>query len=207
MSSPERSTGPPWTADAPARVTFARRAYPRGATPLEEEALVTISYRFSAALATVALAAGAGVASADSGDSGDGGRSDVLRSSVFGSTPRPVGPVLFGVNPGGAPWVIGKGEARVRRGGRVEVRVRGLVIPTAPQNGTNPLSGIAATVYCGGTAVGTTRAVPFSPAGDARIEDRLSAKLPEPCLVPAVLLNPAPNGVVNTAAYIAATGE
>jgi hypothetical protein len=165
---------------------------------------VTIPYRLTAALATLALAAGGSAAFADSGS---GGGNDVLRSGVFGSTPRPVGPVLFGVNPGGAPWVIDKGEARVRRNGRVEVRVEGLVIPTAPQNGTNPLSGIAATVYCGGTAVGTTRAVPFSPAGDARIEDTLSAKLPDPCLVPAVLLNPAPSGVVNTTAYIAATGE
>ena len=37
-------------------------------------------------------------------------------------------------------------------------------------------------------------------------EARVAKKLPSPCLVPAVLLNPAPNGAVNTAAYIAATG-
>jgi hypothetical protein len=103
-------------------------------------------------------------------------------------------------------WVVDRGEARVRRNGRVRVRVEGLVIPTPPQNGTNPLSNIAASVYCGGTLVDTTAAVPFSPAGDARIEATLKAALPSPCLTPAVLLNPAPNGAVNAAVYIAATG-
>jgi hypothetical protein len=69
------------------------------------------------------------------------------------------------------------------------------------------VSNLAATVYCGGTAVGTTSAVPFSRDGDARIDETLPTALPKPCLVPAVLINPAPNGVVSTAAYIAATGK
>jgi hypothetical protein len=191
---------------------------------------LTLSYRFTAALATVALAVGASTAFADGGHGSDdhgngdnhgqgddhGGRQNdqhkaahhdnatVLRADLFGS--QPAGPVLFGVKPGGAPWVIREGSARVRRNGRVTVRVEGLVIPTAPQNGTNPLSNIAATVYCGGAAVGTTKAAAFSTAGDARIDDTLATPLPSPCLAPAVLLNPAPAGVVSTAAYIAASG-
>jgi hypothetical protein len=178
----------------------------------QEEIPLTRSYRFAAALATGALALGGTTAFAEHGDHGHhhgqkndrhGGR--VLRARVFPSS-QPTGPVLFGVKPGGAPWVIDKGKAKVRRDGRVKVRVRGLVIPTAPQNGTNPLSNIAATVYCGGTAVGTTSAVPFSTDGDARIDETLATALPRPCLVPAVLLNPAPGGVVNTGTYIAATG-
>jgi len=132
---------------------------------------------------------------------------DVLRSDLFGSQVAPTGPVLFGVNPGGAPWVIARGEARVRRNGRVKVRVEGLVIPTPPSNGTNPLSNIAASVYCGGTLVATTDPVPFSPAGDARIDATLKAAVPSPCLAPAVLLNPAPGGVVAARTYIAASGE
>jgi hypothetical protein len=160
--------------------------------------------KLTAALATVALAAGAGTAFADGGH--DHGRNDdnhndnakVLKSDVFGSLPD--GPVLFGVKPGGAPWVIGKGEAKARRDGTVEVEVEGLVIPTAPQNGTNPVNGIAATVYCGGTAVGSTKAYAFSADGDAKFEARVAKKLPSPCLAPAVLLNPAPNGAVNAAA-------
>jgi hypothetical protein len=164
---------------------------------------VSRPHRFTAALAAVALAAGAGTAFADDhGGDHHGGR--VLESDIFGS--QPTGPTLFGVKPGGAPWVIRRGDAEVRRDGRVEVRVRGLVIPTAPQNGTNPLPGIAATVFCGGTAVGTTETVPFSPAGDARIKDRIAA-LPRPCLAPAVLLNPQIGAAVNPAIYIAATGR
>jgi hypothetical protein len=164
------------------------------------------SHRFAAALAVVALAAGASTAFADHGHNrghhhhhGD----DVLRSELFGSMPG--GPVLFEVNPGGAPWVISDSRAEVRRDGRVEVRVEGLVIPTAPQNGTNPLSHIAATVVCNGKPAGTTAAVPFSTDGDARIDARI-APLPRPCLAPAVLLNPAPNGAVGAGTYIAATG-
>jgi hypothetical protein len=168
--------------------------------------------RLTAVLAAAALVAGTGTALADGGHHGhdqgrdhEHGHAKVLKSDVFGSLPD--GPVLFGVKPGGAPWVIAKGKAEARRDGTVKVDVEGLVIPTAPQNGTNPLNGIAATVYCGGTAVGTTKAYAFSPEGDAKFEARLAKPLPSPCLAPAVLLNPAPNGAVNAAAYIAATGE
>ena len=149
---------------------------------------MTKSYRFAALLATVALALGATTAFAHDGggdnhghgDKGQGHRhgGDVLRSDLFGSQVAPTGPVLFGVNPGDAPWVIARGEARVRRNGRVKVRVEGLVIPTPPSNGTNPLSNIAASVYCGGTLVATTDPVPFSPAGDARID--ATGRGPEP---------------------------
>jgi hypothetical protein len=173
---------------------------------------MTKPYRFTAALATVALALGATTAFADPGGGQNGGNGQqngshgdtVLKSDVFGS--QTTGPVLFGVPPGGAPWDITKGEANVRRNGDVKVSVKGLVIPTPPSNGTNPVQNIAATVYCGGTAVGTTQAVPFSTAGDARIDDTLATPLPSPCLAPVVLLNPAANGVITTTMYIAATG-
>ena len=55
--------------------------------------------------------------------------------------------------------------------------------------------------------VATTDPVPFSPAGDARIDATLKAAVPSPCLAPAVLLNPAPGGVVAAGTYIAASGE
>jgi hypothetical protein len=161
---------------------------------------------FRRRLATVALAVGATSAFADHGSRHGHHHGDrVLKAGLFGS--QIDAPPLFDVNPGGAPWVIDKGAAKVRRDSRVKVRIRGLVIPTAPQNGTNPLSNIAATVYCGGEAVGTTSAAAFSTGGDARIDEKLDKKLPEPCLVPAVLMNPAPGGAINTDVYIAATGE
>ena len=161
--------------------------------------------RLTAALAAVALMAGAGTAFADGGhdarnDNDHHDNAKVLKSDLFGSMVD--GPVLFGVHPGGAPWVISKGEAEARRDGSVKVEVEGLIIPTT---GTNPVNGIAATVYCGGMAVGTTKAYPFSADGDAKFEARVAKSLPSPCLAPAVLLNPAPNGTV-AAAYIAASG-
>jgi hypothetical protein len=169
-------------------------------------------HRLVATLASVALVAGAASAFADDGHHGGDhhGRGDerhggrVIESQLFGS--QVAGPMLFGVKPGGLPWVVSKSRAEVRRDGRVEVRVRGLVVPTPPQNGTNPVSNIAATVFCNGSAVGTTHAVPFSPAGNARIEEKLATALPSPCLAPAVLLNPAPGGTIATGTYIAATG-
>jgi hypothetical protein len=169
----------------------------------------SVTYRSIVALATVALALAVGATTAFAGDGHHGQRSErhggtVLKSEVFGS--QPTGPVLFGVKPGGAPWVIREGDVMVRRDGRVKVRLDGLVIPTPPFNGTNPVPEIAATVYCNGAAVGTTQAVPFSPAGDARVDDALATPLPSPCLAPAVLFNPASAGVVTTTAYIAATG-
>jgi hypothetical protein len=186
---------------------------------------LTFPYRFTAVLATIALAVGGGTAFAHGGHGGGGGDRDhhgrhdgrdndrhggrVLKSDLFGSNPltgNPAGFALFGVNPGGAPWVIDNGEAKVKRDGRVKVEVEGLVIPTPPQSGTNPLSNIAASVFCNGKLVGTTAAVPFSTDGDAEIDATLTTPIPNPCLVPAVLLNPAPGGVVNAATYIAATG-
>jgi hypothetical protein len=160
-----------------------------------------MSPRTAAALAALTLAAGgAGTALADDGHHGDD-HAKVVNSDLFGSMPD--GPAFFEVKPGGAPWVIDKGEAEVRRDGSVKVEVEGLIIPTT---GTNPLNGIAATVFCGGKPVGSTKSYPFSPDGDAKFEARLATRLPSPCLVPAVLLNPAPNGTVNPAAYIAAAG-
>ena len=55
--------------------------------------------------------------------------------------------------------------AKVNRDGRVRVRIEGLVFAERPDVGENTVPQVAATVSCGGTAVGTTKAVPFSPRG------------------------------------------
>src|SRR5689334_15304216 len=123
-----------------------------------------MSLRIVAAVAALVLAAGAGTALADDGQHGDD-NAKVVKSDLFGS--RPDGPVFFGVKPGGAPWVIDKGAAEARRDGSVKVEVEGLIIPTT---GVNPLNGIAATVYCNGSAVGSTKSYPFSPDGNAKFE-------------------------------------
>jgi hypothetical protein len=134
---------------------------------------------------------------------------DLLRAPIAGSltSDKPV----FGVAPGGAPWMIDKGSARVRTDGRLEVRVEGLVIgpnaiPNGPTPGVNPVPHLTASLACNGMVVATTRPVPFSPAGDARI--KADVRIPERCIAPVVMLNPAPptapNG--NPGVFIGITG-
>jgi hypothetical protein len=132
----------------------------------------------------------------------------ILRSALFGSkTTAHGGPTLFGVAPGGIDWVInGKSKAKVSHDGRVRVRIDGLVFAEGPNVGKNTVPQLAATVYCGGTAVGTTKPVAFSPEGDARIDETLATAPPSPCLAPALLINPAPGGTPATGLYIAASG-
>jgi hypothetical protein len=141
-------------------------------------------------------------------DRGRHNRNAILRSALFGSkTTAHGGPTLFGVAPGGVDWVInGPSKAKVSRDGRVRVRIRGLVFAEGPNVGKNTVPQLAATVYCGGTGVGTTAPVAFSLEGDARIDERLATALPSPCLVPALLINPAPAGSAVTGTYIAASG-
>jgi hypothetical protein len=107
-------------------------------------------------------------------------------------------PTLFGAKPGGAPWVISRGKAKLDTRGRLDVVVRGLIIPTT---GVNPVPTLAASVACNGEVVATTATVPFSTTGNARIKAKVA--LPSRCLAPAVLLNP--NGISTT--YIGITGH
>jgi hypothetical protein len=162
-----------------------------------------------ALLATAALAGSGATAVGALGHDGGGARGDhrdhggatVLKTTLAPSVPNDPG--LHGAAAGGAPWVLRRGEARLRRDGRLAVRVRGLVIPGAPGNGTpGPVTTVNASLYCGTdtTAVGTTPSVPISRAGDARMVGQFT--LPAKCLAPVVLVHPNGNG----AAYIAASG-
>ncbi len=157
-----------------------------------------IALTAAVALATVVIAAQPSAASAhDDYDE----PSVVLRSTLVGSTPAPAGPTLFGRTPGTAPWVLDKGRVRVDTAGNFDLRVRGLVIPTPPANGTNPVPTLSASLVCNGAVVATTATVPFDTAGNARINTTVA--VPSPCLAPAVLVHP--NAV--TSVYIAASGS
>jgi hypothetical protein len=95
---------------------------------------------------------------------------------------------------------------RVKSDGSFDLRVKGLVIPGAPGNGTaGPVTTISASLYCGAdlnaTAAGTTQQVPISHSGNARIHDR-SFSVPSTCLAPVILVHP--NGVMSL--YIAVDG-
>jgi hypothetical protein len=111
---------------------------------------------------------------------------------------------IRGVPGGGRPWVIRVGKGELRSDGRVEVKVRGLVLA----NGlTNPIAAFRVVVSClsvdatgaAVTANVSTGAFPATPTGDADIE--AAVNLPAPCYAP-VLFVTSPTG-----AWFAATGR
>jgi hypothetical protein len=162
--------------------------------------LLTLAAAISV-LVLVPTAADAGPGAAGPGPAAAPPRGDLLKSGLVGSTaPTEGGLTLFGVVPGGRTWVIRAGEVRVARDGRLDVHMDGLVIPSAPVNGTNPLASVSATLVCNGVPGTPTPTFPLSPAGDGRI--RADVTVPQPCQAPAVLINP--NGAATT--YIAVNG-
>ena len=135
-----------------------------------------------------------------------GGFGEHNGNTLFDTTLAPTVPAdhaLHGNAAGGAPWVLRFGEARLRQDGRLDVRIRGLVIPPPTGNGTpGPVMNVRAALFCGtaSTAAATTQSVPLSTAGDARIRAFLT--LPAKCLAPALLIQP--NG--SSTVYITANG-
>lgn len=94
-----------------------------------------------------------------------------------------------GIVGGGKPWVIRSGRGEVDGNGDVDVRVKGLVIPVAPFNGTNPVPFFRATVSCltpGGTVNVSTGLFPASSEGDAKIDGHVT--LPATCNDPEVFV-------------------
>ena len=91
---------------------------------------------------------------------------------------------------GGLPWVIASGRGEVDRNGEVTVRVKGLVIPVAPFNGTNPAPTFGAVVSCvtSGHVVVNVSTVQFlaNTAGDSTIDGMVA--LPTPCNHPIVFV-------------------
>ena len=154
---------------------------------------------------TLAAVMGVSLALAAGAFGDGGGRDHGTRLSSTLAPSVPTDPTFHGVAPGGAPWVLRRGEVSIKRH-RLELRVRGLVIPTPPGNGTpGPVNTVSASLYCGAdsntAAADTTGQVPISRGGDARIRDR-SFDVPATCLAPVVLVHP--NG--DTAHYIAVDG-
>ncbi len=129
---------------------------------------------------------------------------ELLKTSLAPSVPATAGgPTLNGIAPGGVPWVLSRGAARLEQSGELRVVVRGLVIP--PPSGMNtpgPMSTVFASLYCDGssTPIGSTPQVPLSSSGDATMTGNVT--VPAKCLAPLVLVHPNGNG----GAYIAASG-
>jgi hypothetical protein len=170
---------------------------------ISRRALVTV---FLAAIAGLSLVLAVGAAGKHPNKAKHGKRhgAPLIKESLAPS--QPTDPTFHGVGPGAAPWVLRRGEVRLKRSGKLNLRVKGLVIPGAPGNGTpGPVNTVSASLYCGAdsstTAADTSQQVPISRKGNARIRDR-SFSVPSTCLAPVILVHP--NG--NTALYIAVDG-
>ncbi len=113
---------------------------------------------------------------------------DVIRADLVPS--QVTFPPINGLVPGSAPWVLDRGEVRVRDDGRMDVRLEGLQIPRPDGTEDNPLTSITAVVYCAGTAVADSGPQPLSvPGGDARFRVT-GLDLPDTCASPSVLISP-----------------
>ena len=119
----------------------------------------------------------------------------LLRADLIGSLTAD--PTLFGVAPGGVDWTVSRSTVTVKTDGRVDARVRKLLVTST---NANPVPQISASLVCNGAVVDTVGPVPFSTSGNARIRDRFT--VPARCLAPAVLLNP----LDRVGTYIAASG-
>ena len=145
------------------------------------------------------------------------GRADdkVLQFDTMAGVMRPytgaANPVR-GVNGGGLPWIIRAGKGEMTADGRIELKVRGLVLADDPavlpssRRLTNPIPNLRAVVSClsvdaNGAPVTvnvTTGDFPATATGDAEIE--AAVDLPSPCIAPIVFVT-SPGG-----AWFAATG-
>jgi hypothetical protein len=158
----------------------------------------------AAALTVLALAVGAAAKSDHGKRHGRHHSSPVLKASLAPSLPAD--PAFHGVAAGGAPWVLKRGAVEIKKSDRIDLSVKGLVIPNPPGDGTpGPVNTISASLYCGAdsdaTAADTTASTPIDTRGNARIKDR-SFATPDTCLAPVILVHP--NG--DNAHYIAVEG-
>jgi hypothetical protein len=129
----------------------------------------------------------------------DGGGRSVLRSELVGSMPAPASPLIAGVEPGNAPWVNGPSRVRVTRDGRIQVKIRGLVIRPPVGTGVNPVASVVATLVCGDAVQVSTAPFALDSAADGSTKQVID--VPRACADPTALIQPAANRTV----YIAST--
>jgi len=114
-------------------------------------------------------------------------------STMVGVTGPFVGPAnpIRGIGGGGQAWRLDEAKGELRRDGRLEIEVRGLVLVST---GANPVAAFRGVVSCqvvdatGQPAIVTlsTGDFPATPTGDSRIEARL--QLPAHCFAPIIFV-------------------
>ena len=136
------------------------------------------SIRLAVAMALLAaLVVGTGTVVADSG------HGKILDTRLVGLAEP--GTVVAGVPGAMHAWAIDRGNAKLYADGRVNLRVKGLVL--TPED-TNPVANGRVVVSCNGGGAGNvvqSGLVPLSvPDGDAHFNQWLT--LPSPCLAPVI---------------------
>lgn len=95
---------------------------------------------------------------------------------------------VFGVAPGGAPWVIAELKAEVREDGRIRVDGRGLLLGGTDNIGTRgAITQVRARVYCDGVP-SDSDLVALDEKGDFRISGILIPTPAVPCNNPRLLI-------------------
>ena len=95
---------------------------------------------------------------------------------------------VFGVLPGGRPWVIKDLDARVKTNGDIKVKGKGLILGGGNNVGTSGTGQqVQARLFCGGIAHNSAL-VPLALDGDFDIDDFLVPLPPNPCLNPVLLI-------------------
>ena len=117
-------------------------------------------------------------------------------AGVSGAYVGPANPIR-GISGGGIPWRLDQARGELRRDGRLEVQVRGLVLDAGANAGTNPAPTFRAAVSCQVTEVVDgvmvarvtnvfTGEFPATPTGDSDIEAQLT--LPAQCIAPIIFV-------------------
>ncbi len=140
----------------------------------------------------------------------------IMEFSTMTGVPRPYtgsANMIRGLSGGGLPWVIGFAEGELKANGKIELKVRGLLIdPNDPaaiaagRAGTNPSPNMKVIVSClskddSGTPTTvnvSTELFPVDANGNGKVEDKVG--LPQPCIAPIIFVTS------STGAWFAATG-
>jgi len=97
-----------------------------------------------------------------------------------------------GVQPGGAPWVIRRFEAKVKENGDIRAEGRGLVLAGTNNIGTSGgVPTVLATLICqDGTTFNNhdSASFPLAADGDFKIQGPLTPSPPDPCTTPVLLI-------------------
>jgi hypothetical protein len=155
---------------------------------------------FLGALAVAALVLGTAAASSSSSKVLEFDTMAPVVAPFTGSTNA-----IRGVPGGGLPWQLTSATGELSTGGRLEIKVEGLVLVAT---GANPIASFRGVVNCltpnsptNGVNI-VTAPVPATSTGNAEIEAQL--ELPSPCIAPIVFVT---NGTAAApGAWFAATG-